>query len=440
MKIENWPVERPVPYARNARKISEAAIAKVATSLKEFGWRQPVVVDDEGVVIAGHTRLLAAQRLGLTKVPVHVAEGLTPEQVRAYRLMDNRSHEETEWDYELLGEELFDLKGLDLDLGLTGFDSSELAELLAHSVDGKGGEDVVPETPAEPVSRPGDLWQLGDHRVLCGDATQDESVMRLMDGQKADLVVTDPPYNIDYTGKTKDALKIQNDKKSDADFYGFLLNAYRCMFSAMNDGASIYVFHADTEGLNFRRAFVDAGLYLAACCVWAKQTMVFGRSDYQWQHEPVLYGWKPTAAHRWYSDRKQTTLWHFDRPSQSQEHPTMKPVALVSYPIVNSSKGGDVVLDPFGGSGTTLIACEKEGRLCRTSEIDPAYCDVIVRRWQTFTGKLAMLGTQTFDEVAASREVAPSTSSTSGDVEKPEPKRSKGGISAASSEPTAAYA
>jgi len=423
MNIESWPIGRPTPYPQNARKISDAAVDKVAASIREFGWRQPIVVDTEGVIIVGHARLLAAKRMGAETVPVHVATDLNPTQVRAYRLMDNRSHDETDWDSALLGAELLDLRALDMDMSLTGFDESELAELMAKSTDSLTDADEVPAVPATPVTQAGDLWVLGNHRLLCGDSTKQADVDRLMDGRSAALVVTDPPYNIDYTGKTKKALKIENDKKDDLDFYGFLLNAYRCMFNAMGDGASIYIFHADTEGLNFRKAYLEAGFYLAACCVWAKQTMVFGRSDYQWQHEPVLYGWKATAAHRWYSDRKQTTLWHFDRPSQSQEHPTMKPVALVAYPIANSSKGGDVVLDPFGGSGTTLIACEMEGRLCRTTEIDPAYCDVIITRWQTFTGKQATLDGdgRTFEELKAART-------------------SEGGISAASAEQTGTYA
>jgi len=394
MKIELWAIDRVIPYARNARTISEAAVAKVAASIQEFGWRQPIVVDAQRVIIAGHTRLLAARKLGLTEVPVHVADNLTPAQVKAYRLMDNRSHDETSWDFELLGPELLDLQNLGFgNLELTGFDQKEIADFLAGAAspgqDGLTPDDEAPALREAAVTQPGELWQLGPHRVLCGDAMLLDDVKRVLGGARADLVVIDAPYNVNYEGATKEKLKIQNDHMADGAFYQFLLKAYQNLASVTKEGAGIYVFHADTEGVNFRRALVEAGWKLAQCCVWVKQTLVLGRQDYHWQHEPILYGWKPGASHRWFTDRKQTTVWNFDKPARSKEHPTMKPVDLISYPILNSSRNGDVVLDTFGGSGSTLIASAKHGREARLLEIDPTYCDVIIRRWQEWSGEKA---------------------------------------------------
>nr|WP_322786996.1 site-specific DNA-methyltransferase [Pseudobacteroides cellulosolvens] len=272
------------------------------------------------------------------------------------------------------------------DVSLTGFDAADIDELF-----GKGGDkevkeddfdaDKAAEEISNPVTRNGDIWLLGKHRLMCGDSTILQDVLTLMDGKKANTCVTDPPYNVDYTGATKDALKIKNDRLEDGKFYEFLLSAFKNVFEVLDNGGGIYVFHADTEGLNFRKAFKDAGFHLANVCIWVKQSMVLGRSDYQWQHEPVLYGWKPTGSHKWYSDRKQTTIWNFDRPSKNVEHPTMKPVNLVAYPIKNSSLSNCIVLDPFGGSGSTLIASEQLGRICNTMELDEKYCDVIVKRF-----------------------------------------------------------
>jgi len=388
MDVQQVAIDKVIPYVRNPRR-NDAAIDKVAASIKEFGFRQPIVTDCEMVIIVGHTRLMAARKLGLTKVPVHVANGLTSAQVKAYRLADNRVHEEAEWNDDLLAIELADLQGAGFDLSLTGFDDDELASLLAEGNEGLTDPDEAPPVEEVAVSQSGDLWLLGKHRLLCGDSTKPADLDRVMDGNKADLIITDPPYNVDYEGKTKDALTIQNDSKTDKQFFEFLLAAYKAMLGVVKNGAGIYVFHADLEAVNFRRAFRESGWKLSQCCVWVKQTIVMGRSDYHWQHEPVLYGWKPTAGHRWYSDRKQSTVWRFDRPTRSLEHPTMKPIELLEYPMKNSSRGGDVILDPFGGSGSTLIACEKNGRMARTIELDPLYCDVIIRRWQNFTGKEA---------------------------------------------------
>ena len=406
LKVEYWPIDKPIPYARNPRK-NDGAVAKVKASIKEFGWKQPIVVDGENVIVVGHTRLLAARELALAEVPVVVASDLTPAQCKAYRLADNRSNEEAEWDAPLLALEMEDLKAAGVDLALTGFDPNEISMFgaLANSTEeGVTDDDDVPAPPKKARSVLGDLWLLGNHRVLCGDATSMAAVEKLLDGARADLVIIDPPYNVDYVGKTKDALTLDNDALADGAFYTFLLESLVNLFIALKDGGGIYVFHSDTEGLNFRRAFHAAGLKLSQCCIWVKQTMVMGRHDYHWQHEPVLYGWKPGAAHPWHADRKQTTVWKFDRPLRSTDHPTMKPVALLEYPIRNSSLPGAVVLDVFGGSGSTLIACEKTTRApgstliaCEKTarrallmELDPVYVDVIVARWQAFTGRHAL--------------------------------------------------
>jgi DNA modification methylase len=261
-----------------------------------------------------------------------------------------------------------------------------LDTLHEDTADDEDNFDLEEALPEHPITHKGDIWLLGKHRLICGDSTNPQDIVTLMDGKKAQLIVTDPPYNVDYTGKTKDALKIENDKMDNNQFYNFLLAAYTRMFEVADDGASIYVFHADSEGLNFRKSFIEAGFKLSQCCIWAKQAMVMGRSDYHWMHEPVLYGWKPTGGHYWNSDRKQTTLWQFDRPFRNEYHPTMKPIPLISYPIKNSSKLGDIVFDPFGGSGSTLIACEETDRICYTSELDPKYVDVIMKRYIAHVG------------------------------------------------------
>ena len=309
--------------------------------------------------------------------------------------MDNRSHDETSWDFELLGPELMDLQNLGFgNLELTGFDEKEIADFLAGAAspgqEGLTPDDEVPALREAAVAQPGELWRLGDHRLLCGDAMILADVKRVLSGARADLVIIDPPYNVDYEGATKEKLKIKNDRMADSLFFSFLLKAYENLAGVTKEGAGIYVFHADTEGVNFRRALVEAGWKLAQCCVWVKQTLVMGRQDYHWQHEPILYGWKPGASHRWFTDRKQTTVWNFDKPARSTEHPTMKPVDLIAYQILNSSRNGDVVLDTFGGAGSTLIACAKHGREARLLEIDPKYCDVIIRRWQEWSGEKAL--------------------------------------------------
>ncbi|AQW28652.1 site-specific DNA-methyltransferase (plasmid) [Ralstonia syzygii subsp. celebesensis] len=406
LSIQTRPVEALIPYARNSRTHSAGQVAQIAASIREFGWTNPVLVDGENGIIAGHGRVLAARKLGLTEVPCIEIRDMTEAQKRAYVIADNKLAENAGWDKELLALELGELKADGFDLDLIGFDAEDLGKLLEPDAKiGLTDDDDAPEVAAVAVSCPGDLWVLGSHRVMCGDSTSVADVERLMDGYKADLIVTDPPYNVAYEGGTAEKLTIQNDSMGDEAFYQFLLAAYGAMFAVAKDGAGLYVFHADSEGVNFRKAMTDAGFKLAQCCVWVKQSLVLGRQDYHWQHEPVLYGWKATGAHRWYSDRKQSTVWNFDRPARNDVHPTMKPVALIEYPLCNSSRGGDVVLDLFGGSGTTLIACEKHSRSARLMELDPKYCDVIIRRWQEFTGQQATLAGdgRAFAQVAEER-------------------------------------
>lgn len=377
-------VKELIPYSKNARH-NEKAVDKVASSIKEFGFKNPIIIDANSEIIAGHTRLLAAKKLGLTEVPTIRADDLSPEQVKAFRIADNKTAEYAEWDFELLAQELEELKLEGYSLDLTGFDFSEAEKLMdefnKETEADEMEEENVPAPPENPITKRGDIWLLGKHRLMCGDSTVESDMKKLMDGKKANLIVTDPPYNVDYTGKTKDALKIENDNMDNDCFYDFLNDAFTRLYEVSEDGAGIYIFHADSEGLNFRKAFVEAGFKLAQCCIWAKQTMVMGRQDYHWQHEPVLYGWKPTAAHYWNSDRKQTTLWHFDRPFRNEFHPTMKPVALICYPIKNSSKIGDLVLDSFGGSGSTLMACVETDRVCYTMELEEKYADVVLNRY-----------------------------------------------------------
>jgi len=424
MEITLCKIDSLIPYARNARTHSDEQIARIASSIDEFGMVGAIVVRD-GVIAKGHGTLAAIRKLYAAgkrlypppgrahgadpfpdgEVPVLDASGWTDAQFRAFVIADNRLAELAGWDDELLGLELGELQSNDFDLDLLGFDAVDLQRLLGTSDGGLTDDDDAPACPESPVSVAGDTWQCGEHRVMCGDARSIADMKLLMDDYRADLVVTDPPYNVAYEGKTVDRLTIANDSMSPAAFYDFLLGAYAVLFAAMKDGAGLYVFHADTEGTNFRRAFTDAGFKLAQCCVWVKQSLVLGRQDYHWQHEPVLYGWKPTGPHRWYSDRRQSTVWNFERPSRNDVHPTMKPVAVVEYPISNSSRGGDLVLDTFAGSGSTLIACEKTGRHARLMELDPRYCDVIVARWQAFTGQAAVHACSgaPFNEIALAR-------------------------------------
>jgi DNA modification methylase len=390
-KLEWRNIGEIIPYARNSRTHSEEQVAQIAASIKEFGWTNPVLIDEENGIIAGHGRLAAARKLGHTEIPVIELTGLTEAQKRAYVIADNKLALNAGWDTEMLVNELRDLEGMDIDLTLTGFSTDELDDMLAVKEEGLTDEDDVPTPPEEPITKPGDIWVLGKHRLMCGDSTSIDHLERLCDGQAVDMWLTDPPYNVAYEGKTKDALTIQNDSMGDDQFRQFLRDAYVAADAVMKQGAVFYIWHADSEGYNFRGAAQDAGWKVRQCLIWKKSTMVMGRQDYHWKHEPCLYGWKEGAGHLWAADRKQTTILEFDKPARNGEHPTMKPVALFEYQLLNNTKGGDIVLDSFGGSGTTLIAAEKNGRIARLMELDPKYCDVIVKRWEDFTGKKAEL-------------------------------------------------
>jgi DNA modification methylase len=378
-KMQLVPIDKLVPYINNSRTHSPEQVMKLRASLREFGFINPVIIDKDYGVIAGHGRLMAAKEEGMTEVPCVFAEHLTEAQKKAYIIADNRMAMDAGWDEELLRVEIESLEAEAFDLSLTGFDEKELSKLFDDGNETEDDDfDVDAELEKPPITQPGDIWLLGRHRLLCGDSTKPETFEVLMGGMKANLVITDPPYNVNYEGS---AGKIKNDNMKDDAFYHFLLDAFMQTEAAMDDEASIYVFHADTEGLNFRRAFADAGFYLSGCCIWKKQSLVLGRSPYQWQHEPVLYGWKKSGKHLWYAGRKETTVWEYDKPKKNGDHPTMKPVPLLAYPIKNSSMTNAIVLDPFGGSGSTLIACEQTDRICFTVELDEKYCDVIVKRY-----------------------------------------------------------
>lgn len=378
-RFEKVSIDRLIPYARNARLHSKEQIKQLRASLREFGFVNPCIIDKDYNIIAGHGRVMAAKEEGIDSIPCVFAEHLTDAQKRAYILADNRLALNAGWDDEMLSVELSDLQANTFDLSLLGFSDAEMNKLMGGMENAKDDDfDVDAELQKPTLSKPGDLWLLGNHRLVCGDSTKPETYAPLMDGKSANLVVTDPPYNVNYEGN---AGKIKNDHMARDAFYQFLLDAFTQMEKVMAKDASIYVFHADTEGLNFRKAFTEAGFYLSGTCIWKKQSLVLGRSPYQWQHEPVLFGWKKSGKHAWFSDRKQSTIWEFDKPRKNGEHPTMKPIPLLAYPIVNSSMTGCIVLDPFGGSGSTLIACEQTGRVCHMAELDEKFCDVIVRRF-----------------------------------------------------------
>ena len=379
-KWESVNIDKLIPYVNNARTHSKEQINKLRSSLREFGFINPVIIDSKYNVIAGHGRILAAREEGITEIPCVLVDYLTEAQKKAYILADNRFALDAGWDEDLLRVEIEALQAEDYDVLLTGFDPAEIDELFSiPEEDIKDDNFDVDEELSKPtMSKQGDVWLLGNHRLVVGDSTKAETYDKLMNGKKANLVVTDPPYNVNYEGT---AGKIKNDNLEDSKFYQFLLDAFKCAESVMADDASIYVFHADTEGLNFRKAFNDAGFYLSGCCIWEKPSLVLGRSPYQWQHEPVLYGWKKKGKHQWYASRKETTIWKYDKPKKNTDHPTMKPIPLLAYPIMNSSLSNCIVLDMFGGSGSTLIACEQTNRICYTIELDEKYADVIVKRY-----------------------------------------------------------
>lgn len=399
IQIEHLLVSSLIPYARNSRTHSDEQVAQIAASIREFGFTNPVLIDANGTIIAGHGRVMAAKKLGLDEVPCLRLGHLTPSQIRAYVIADNKIALNAGWDDEMLKAELLTLQEDGFNTDLTGFSDEELNALLTvETVEGETDPDEVPEAPVEPITKLGDIWILGNHRLMGEDSTSIESVNRLMAGEHANLLLTDPPYNVAYEGKTEDALTIQNDSMDNDSFAQFLRDIYSTADTVMKEGAVFYIWHADSEGLNFRKAAFEVGWKIRQCLIWNKNTLVLGRQDYHWKHEPCLYGWKDGAAHFWGSDRTQTTVLNFNKPSRNGEHPTMKPVELFEYQIKNSSKPSDVVLDLFGGSGTTAIACEKTGRKARLMELDPKYCDVIVKRWEDFTGKKAQLQKHNSDE------------------------------------------
>lgn len=383
MEIQQIEVAELKEYENNPRNNDEAAQA-VAESIKEFGFKIPIVIDISGVIIAGHTRLKAAKVLGLEKVPCIVADDLTPEQVQAFRLADNKTGELADWDFKKLEEELKLLTAFDFDMTVFGFDET-IFEEQTETI-----EDDIPvvDEESEPITKKGNVWQLGKHRLICGDSTKIETVKKLMEGEKVDLLVTDPPYNINYKGKTSESLTIKNDNMTADEFSSFLLEVFNNADSVMKEGAAFYIWHAART----QRLFEECMPWeIRQQLIWNKSSMTFGRQDYQWKHEPCFYGWKEGAPHKWYGDRTQTTVLDFPKPARNGEHPTMKPVELIAYQIENSTKRGESVLDIFGGSGSTLIACEQLGRNCYMLELDPKYCDVIIKRWETLTGEKAQI-------------------------------------------------
>ena len=387
MQIEKKNVSELLPADYNPRKDlkpGDPEYEKLKRSIEQFGYVEPVIWNEQtGRVVGGHQRLKVLTDMGITEVDV-VVVSLSDEKEKALNIALNKIS--GAWDNEKLALVIADLQGTDFDVSLTGFDPEELDDLFRDDVKNGVKEDdfdVDAELEKPCFSKAGDLWLLGDHRLICGDSTKSDTFDLLMNGKKANLVVTDPPYNVNYEGS---AGKIKNDSMAEDQFEQFLLDAYLQMEAAMADDASIYVFHSDSHGLAFRKAFDAAGFYLSGCCIWKKQSLVLGRSPYQWQHEPVLFGWKKKGKHRWYTGRKESTIWEFDKPKKNGDHPTMKPVALMSYPIMNSTMTGCLVLDPFGGSGSTLIACEQTGRICYTVELDEKFCDVIVNRYKEQVG------------------------------------------------------
>src|SRR5574344_3053601 len=371
-----------IPYVNNARTHSQEQVNKLRGSLREFGFINPVIIDSDFNVIAGHGRLMAAKEEGIEEVPCVLVDYLTEAQKKAYILADNRYAQDAGWDEELLRLEIEALEGMDFDVSLTGFNEDEISDLFAGADTSDTQDDDFDLSDALDKAafvKRGDIWTVGRHRLMCGDATSSEDVAALMDGKKANLIITDPPYNVAF--ESSDGLSIKNDKMENEKFYEFLLSSFKNMAVHLEKGGVAYVFHADTEGLNFRKAFIDAGFHLAGCCIWVKNSLVLGRSDYQWQHEPVLYGFLQNGKHYWYSDRKQTTIWNFDKPKRNKNHPTSKPLDLLGYPIQNSSQENSVVIDTFGGSGSTLMACEQLNRICYMMELDPKYASVILRRY-----------------------------------------------------------
>ena len=383
MNVEYIPVGQLKPYEKNARKHAEYDVGQIAESIEQYGFNDPIGIwGKDNIIVEGHGRLLAAKKLGMTEVPCIRLDDLTDEQRREYAIMHNKTAELSTWDFDLLAAEIpeLDFSGFDIDWGLPA--DEEETEIV---------EDEAPEVDeeSEPITKLGDIWQLGRHKLICGDSTDKATVERLMDGKKANLCVTDPPYNVNYEGKTEEKLKIGNDSMSNEEFENFLTSSFLVINDILLEGGCFYVWHAFRSQREFENALDNVGLQVRQQLIWVKNSMVLGRQDYQWRHEPCFYGWKE-GTHDWYSDRKQTTVLEFDRPTANKEHPTMKPIALIAYQIKNSSKKDEIVFDGFGGSGSTLIACEQTGRKCYTCELDPKYCDVILKRYENLTGQKAV--------------------------------------------------
>jgi len=378
IKIQYKKISDLIEYDNNPRNNDEAVDA-VASSIKEFGFKVPIVLTKDNIIIAGHTRLKASIKLGLKEVPCIIAEDLSDDQIKAFRLADNKTSELATWDFTKLEEEL-----LKIDIDMIQFGFGDLESSIPDNAS-DDDFDVEEELPITPYSKPGDIYQLGKHRVMCGDSTKSTDVEKLVDGKKVDMIFTDPPYNVDYEGT---AGKIKNDKMEDSNFYLFLYDAFVNMFNAIKTGGAIYVCHADTEGLNFRNAYKNAGFKLAECLIWVKNALVLGRQDYHWRHEPILYGWKEGAAHYFVDDRTQDTIWEYNKPKRNDEHPTMKPLELVGKAISNSSRVGECILDLFGGSGSTMIAGDQLGRIGYLMEFDEKFVDVIIKRYIRHKGNL----------------------------------------------------
>ena len=391
MDILNLGLEEIKPYEKNPRN-NDNAVDAVAASIREFGFKVPIIIDKDNIIVAGHTRYKAAKKIGLKTVPCIKADDLTDEQVKAFRLADNKVAEQAEWDFDLLNEEL---ETITMDMEQFGFDLPE-EETQTEII-----EDDVPDVPEEPKSKYGQVYQLGNHRLMCGDSTKKEDVDRLVRDQKMDLLITDPPYNVEIVGgdhnespserKKKGNMTIKNDKIDNDSFHKFLFDVFTNAYNALKDGSSFYCWYASREVVNFQTSIEESGFTVKQELIWNKSRLVMGRQDYQWKHEPCLYGWKETNSHAWYGDRKQTTVIDWERPNKSDLHPTMKPIGLFDYQIRNSSKAGDNILDLFGGSGTTIMACEQNNRNAYVMEFDPHYVDVIIQRWENFTGKKAVL-------------------------------------------------
>jgi DNA modification methylase len=407
IEIELWPIGRLLPRANNPRTHTPAQVSQIAASIREFGWTNPVLVDADDGILAGHARVLAARKLGMKEVPVIVLSHLSEAQRRALVVADNQLALNSGWDEELLRIELTLLQDADYDLGLVGFDDTELQRLLEaqDAADGLTDEDAVPELPETPTNVGGDMWVLGNHRVLCGDATVPADVDALIAGGAVDLVFTDPPYNVDYRGYTEDHLTIEGDRMTPEQFQQFLLATFASYRRIVKPGVSMYVCHSSSWQREFQNAMEAAGFEARCQIIWAKNTFAWGFGRYKFQHEPIFYVHVTGQKDAWYGDKSQSTLWEEKKPAANRIHPTAKPVELVERALVNSSKAGDIVADLFGGSGSTLIGCERRGRKARLMEIDPKYADCIVRRWQDYTGKQAVLegDGRTFDEVAEER-------------------------------------